>query len=235
MSNAPATCHQTLPQEIRLPTITVYTDGACFNNGKENACSGSRIWFGQNDARNTALKIPGNAQSNQIGEICAVIVAAEKVPRYQPMIIVTDSKYVINGLTTHLSEWEDKGWTEVKNAIFFKRAAYLLRKRSATTAFRWVKGHNGNIGNEQSNILAKQGATKDGVDTLTLDVPKDFDIQGAKLSSLTVTVLPLAPGSPPCHPLLFPSHLTSHPTTSSPLDLHHPLAPPRAPSRVCPT
>ena len=80
MSNAPATRHQTLPQEIRLPTITVYMDGACFNNGKENACSGSRIWFRQNNARNTALKIPGNAQSNQIGEICAVIVAAEKVP-----------------------------------------------------------------------------------------------------------------------------------------------------------
>jgi len=112
-------------------------------------------------------------------------VAAEKVPQYQPMIIVTDSKYVINGLTTHLTEWEDKGWIEVKNAIFFKRAAYLLRKRSATTSFRWVKGHNRNIGNEQSDILAKQGATKDRDDILPLDIPKEFDIQGAKLSLLS--------------------------------------------------
>jgi hypothetical protein len=45
------------------------------------------------------------------------------------------------------------------------------------------------------------------------------------LTCTCVTVLPLAPGSPPCLPLLFPSHLTSHLTTSSPLDLHHPLAP----------
>jgi hypothetical protein len=55
------------------------------------------------------------------------------------------------------------------------------------------------------------------------------------LQSFTVTVLPLARGSLPCHPLLFPSHLTSHPTTSNPLDLHHPLAPLRVPSRVCRT
>ena len=78
ISNILATCHQTLPLEIRLPIITVYMDGACFNNRKENTCSRSGIWFGQNDARNTALKIPGKAQSNQIGEIYAVIVAAEK-------------------------------------------------------------------------------------------------------------------------------------------------------------
>jgi len=61
-----------------------------------------------------------------VGEICAIITAAEKVPRYQPMQIVTNSKYAIDGLTTHLEEWENKGWTEVKNAIFFKKATYLL-------------------------------------------------------------------------------------------------------------
>ncbi len=101
------------------------------------------------------------------------------------MIIVTDSKYVINGLTTHLDEWENKGWTEVKNKIFFKRAAYLLRKRSATTTFRWVKGHNRNPGNEQSDALTKQGAMKNSNNVLNLDIPKEFNLQGVRLSSLT--------------------------------------------------
>jgi ribonuclease HI len=185
ISNSPATRHHTQPQEMGLPPITMYTNGACFNNGKEDARSGSGIWFGQNDSRNTALKVPGKAQSNQIGEICTVIIAAEKVLRYQPMIIVTDSKYVINGLTTHLDEWENKGWTEVKNKIFFKRAAYLLRKRSATTTFRWVKGHNGNPENEQSNALAKQGVMKNSNNVLNLNIPKEFDLQGVRLISLT--------------------------------------------------
>jgi hypothetical protein len=101
------------------------------------------------------------------------------------MIIASDSKYIIDSLTTHLEEWENKGWTEVKNAIFFKKAAYLLRKRSATTCFQWVKGHAGTIGNEQSDLLAKQGAIKDDNDHLDLEIPKEFDLQGARLASLT--------------------------------------------------
>jgi ribonuclease HI len=114
-----------------------------------------------------------------------VIIAAEKVPRYQPMLITTDSKYVIKGLTTHLGDWEDKGWTNIKNAIFFKKATFLLRKRSAPTLFKWVKGYASTIGNEQSDLLAKQGTTKDNDDHLDLNIPKEFDLQGAKLVSLT--------------------------------------------------
>ena len=96
-----------------------------------------------------------------------------------------DLKYVIEGLTTHLDEWEDKRWTNVKNAKFFKKAAYLLRKRSTTTHLRWVKGHAGNIGNEKSDILAKQGVAKERDNPLDLDIPKEFDLQGARLISLS--------------------------------------------------
>lgn len=78
-------------------------------------------------------------------------------------------------MTTFLNEWENKGWTNVKNATFFKKAVYLLRKRLATTSFKWIKGHNSEEGNEQSDQLAKQGAMKDRDDNLDLEVPKEFD------------------------------------------------------------
>jgi ribonuclease HI len=185
ISDLPATCHLTRPQVRGIQPITAYTDGACFNNGKGDAICGSGIWFGQNDHRNTALRVPGTSQSNQVGEICTIIMAAEKTPRYQPMIITTDSMYAINGLTAHLDDWEDKGWTEIKNAPFFKKAAYLLRKRSVVTSFQWIKGHARNLGNEQSDILAKQGALKENEDALDLEIPKEFDLQGARLAALT--------------------------------------------------
>jgi len=51
------------------------------------------------------------------------------------------SKYAIEGLTTHLPEWENRGWIGVKNIPFFRRAAYLIRRRTAPTSFQWVKGH----------------------------------------------------------------------------------------------
>lgn len=166
-------------------TITVYTDGACFNNGKENAICGSGIWAGPDSHLNTAIRVPGTDQSNQVGEIAAVIKAVSMLPTFCPLIINTDSQYVIKGLTTHLKDWENKGWIGIKNANLFKKAAYLLRKRLAPTFFKWVKGHSGNEGNEQSDILAKEGANKNEPDDLPLEIPPEYDLQGAKLATMT--------------------------------------------------
>ena len=74
---------------------------------------------------------------------------------------------------------------DIKNKDWFKRAAYLLRQQTAPTRFKWVKGHNGELGNEQSDRLAKLGASKDTMDKISLDVPDHFNIQGAKLASMT--------------------------------------------------
>ncbi|KAI0264086.1 ribonuclease H-like protein, partial [Russula aff. rugulosa BPL654] len=168
--------------------IVVYTDGACFKNGKLNAKCGGGIWFGPDDHRNRALRVPGNEQSNQIGELAAVIAATEEVPPFAPLEIVTDSTYVINGLTTHLRTWEDLGWISIKNAPFFKKAAHLLKRRSATTHFKWIKGHSGSQGNEESDALAKRGAEKEIPDELDLTIPTDFDIQGTKMSTITQSI-----------------------------------------------
>jgi len=169
----------------RCEEIAVYTDGACMDNGRKNARCGSGVWFAQDDPRNRALRIPGEAQSNQVGEIAAVIAAMEMVPPFQPVKIYTDSKYVIDGLTTHLESWENDGWINIKNARLFRKAAHLMRHRSAKTTMQWVKGHDGNPGNEASDALAKQGANKRHPDPLNLNIPEEFDIRGAKLPTLT--------------------------------------------------
>ncbi|KAH9038651.1 hypothetical protein EDB83DRAFT_2228483 [Lactarius deliciosus] len=158
------------------------------NNGKANARCGGGVWIDHNHPANCSIKIPGPNQSNQVGEIAAVIVALERLPNFCPIVIKTDSKYIIEGLTTHLKSWEDRGWIEIKNAEFFKRAAFLLRRRTAPTWLSWVKGHTGITGNEESDKLAKAGAEKRENDALTLTVPQEFDIQGAKLETLTQAV-----------------------------------------------
>jgi hypothetical protein len=70
---------------LRHQKVTVYTDGACYNNRREDAQCGSRVWFGPDDWRNTALKVPGQQHSNQIGELMAVIVAANSIPSFWPL------------------------------------------------------------------------------------------------------------------------------------------------------
>ncbi len=185
LTDAPARRYRAQGPIPRSREITVYTDGACLKNGKKDARCGSGIWFGPGDQRNQAIRVPGDAQSNQVGEIAAVIAALNVADPRQPLKIITDSKYVIEGLTTHRETWENDGWIAIKNAPLFKKAIHLMRNRAARTALQWVKGHSGTIGNEESDRLAKQGANKLQVDILDLDIPVEFDLQGAKLATLT--------------------------------------------------
>ena len=59
-----------------------------------------------------------------------------------------------------------------------------MRHRSARMTLQWIKGHDRIQGNEESDTLAKQGMNKWNPDLLNLEIPKEFNIQGAKLSAL---------------------------------------------------
>src|SRR6266478_1968560 len=58
----------------RHNTMSIYTDRAYIHNGKKNARYGGGVWFGPNDPRNIAFKVPENKLSNQIGELAAIII-----------------------------------------------------------------------------------------------------------------------------------------------------------------
>ncbi len=184
-SSPPAAHNYTRRFNVWYRNIPIYTDGACFNNGKLNAHCRSGIWFATDDPCNNASRVPGPNQSNQISKIAAVINAISSTPPFYPLTILSDSKYVIEGLTNHLKHWEDIGWIGISNAPLFKRAAYLLKSRTGTTHFKWIKGHNGNQGNEECNRLAKEGVNKPIPNILDLNVLISFDLQGAKLSTVT--------------------------------------------------
>ncbi len=166
----------------------VHTDGSCEKNGTLSASAGSGVWFGPEDTRNTAARLPSNlAQSNQAAEVYAVLLAARAVPSHHPLHLVTDSKYAMDGLTEHLPTWENEGWHDVSNATLFQAAAASLRSRTAITTFRWVKGHTGTLGNEGADTLAKAGAAMPPVSQVKLlnSTQKQYLPVGARLSKLT--------------------------------------------------
>ncbi|KAH8982373.1 hypothetical protein EDB92DRAFT_1769350, partial [Lactarius akahatsu] len=90
VSSVPARRTYTIGLNLRHHKITIYTDGACLNNGKANARCGSSIWIDQEDPRNDAIRVPGPKQSNQIGEVAAIIAAVGKIPNFWPILIKTD-------------------------------------------------------------------------------------------------------------------------------------------------
>jgi ribonuclease HI len=165
--------------------ITVYTDGSCSNNGKANARCGSGVWIAEGHPANQSIRVPGRVQSNQLGEVVAVIAAMQKIANYIPITFKTDLMYLIDGLTRYLQGWEDRGWIGISNKEAFQRVAALLRMRTAPTAFVWVKGHSGEEGNERADRLADEGAKKDMPDEIDFSIPPRFNIQGAKVAALT--------------------------------------------------
>ncbi|KAH9854516.1 hypothetical protein C2E23DRAFT_867507 [Lenzites betulinus] len=87
----------------------------------------------------------------------AVARALCAIPPFAPAHIVSDSRFVTEGLTKHLSGWEDRGWLGITNPELVKDVVGILRARSAPTTFRWVKGHSGIEGNEAADALAEEG------------------------------------------------------------------------------
>lgn len=67
-------------------------------------------------------------------------------------------------LTLYLPKWIKNGWQTktgpVKNADMIRHLLVLLRRRAKPVRFKHVKGHSGHEGNEQADVLARQGAIR---------------------------------------------------------------------------
>lgn len=168
----------------RLRKLTMYTDGSTDKNGAENGNSGIGIWHRDGSARNTYKKIIGPEQTNQRAELMAIIAAVEK-DETSTMTIISDSETCIKGILHNITKWEDKAWINTKNKEEWKYLAYRLRKRKGKTLFKWIKGHSISEENKKADELADKGAKSQETYNPNLQVPKEWTIEGARLSSLT--------------------------------------------------
>ena len=146
------------PDRAPAGLTTAYTDRACLENGTANATAGCGVWYGANDPRNISERVPLTTQSNQTGELMAVLLAVKNHDPRGDLRIISDLKYVIEGLTKHLQRWEQKGWTDVANGGAFKAIIAWIRWRKGRTYLRWTRGHSGTLGNEEADRLAGEGA-----------------------------------------------------------------------------
>ena len=164
---------------------TVYTDGACMNNGDENASAGIGVWYGDEDPRNLSMRVPIAAQSNQTGELMAVLMATRNHPLNEDLRILSDSRYVIDGLTKNRSRWESRNWIDTHHGDIFKCITAWMRWRTGKTSLKWVKGHSGIKGNEEADKLADAGSRlplEAAQDALSL--PQDQPSAGASIARL---------------------------------------------------
>ena len=147
------------------PDYYIYTDGACSNNGSENAIAGLGIYFGKDDKRNIAQRIKGK-QTNNVAELQAIISAYEIVEKDvlcgKNIVIISDSKYAIKCINEYGEKCSKKDYKTKKGDIPNKelvQKAYELFKDKGNIKCQWIKAHTNNtdkhsLGNEQADKLA---------------------------------------------------------------------------------
>lgn len=131
--------------------ITYYTDGSASPNPGPGGYSVIKelqpYLLGSEEGDTTNIRMEGKA-----------ILAALKDANGEHCEIFTDSEFWINVITKWAPGWEAKGWKkksgEIKNLDIVQEVYPIYQQSNATLT--WVRGHEGDIGNE----LADEWANK---------------------------------------------------------------------------
>ena len=93
------------------------------------------------------------------GAIATFALLSRKGRRFR-VLYVSDSEYLVKGMSEWASGWESRGWRrkggELENAALWQALVKVSRNHDA--AWRWVRGHAGHPKNEYANDLAIKAA-----------------------------------------------------------------------------
>jgi len=138
-----------------MPTLTVFTDGAC----SRNPGPGGWAWAVAPDG-STSGAGADPATTNQRMEINAVLEALRTLgDAHADIEIVSDSTYVVNCFRDGWWKgWLAKGWVNsqrkpVANRDLWEPLIELVRAHGGVR-FRWVKGHSGDPMNDLVDRMA---------------------------------------------------------------------------------
>lgn len=140
--------------------VIIYTDGACKGN------PGPGGWAAILSCNGRQRELSGgekNTTNNRM-EMTAVIRALQELKKAGCAVqLYTDSEYVRRGFTEWLPNWQKTNFRKkdgkpVLNVDLWRQ---LQRAVSAhRVQWHWVRGHDGNPGNEQADTLAQQQALR---------------------------------------------------------------------------
>ncbi len=97
------------------------------------------------------------ATNNQM-ELMALIMGLEALREPCEVLVVCDSKYVLDGIGKWIPNWIEKKFKDVKNPDLWQR--YLNASQPHKIKTQWIKGHNGHPQNTMCDAIAKEEALK---------------------------------------------------------------------------
>jgi ribonuclease HI len=140
--------------------VTIFTDGACSGNPGPGGYA-AILQYGEHRRE---LSGGFRRTTNNRMELTAAIMALEALKQPCDVTLVSDSEYVVNGVTKNWARgWRAKGWRRsgkiVPNWDLWRRLLELCEQHRVE--LRWVEGHAGHDENECCDRLAVQAASQD--------------------------------------------------------------------------
>ena len=140
-------------------TILAFSDGACSGNPGRG---GYGVVIAHPEGRIEELGGGRSATTNNRMELMGVIAALEALEdSTNDLWMLTDSTYVIRGITQWIWGWKKKGWktasgSEVSNKDLWQRLDRLVTGYHSRAKIHWkyVRGHAGIPGNERCDEIA---------------------------------------------------------------------------------
>lgn len=162
---SPMTKFKETTMKNKISHIAIHTDGACQGNPGHGGWA-AIITYGYDNGYSSNEELIGSDPdtTNNKMELTGVIKAlsvlhTSKIPTPDtPIKIISDSKYVVDGINKWLKNWKTNSWRKsdnqpVKNQELWMEFDSLSQGLSIEA--QWIKGHSGDCLNERANELAR--------------------------------------------------------------------------------
>lgn len=137
-----------------MKCVILFCDGSSLGN------PGAGGWAAILRYKNTEKILRGGeklATNNQM-ELRAVLEALKALKEPCELQIISDSEYVLKGISEWLPNWQKRNFAKVKNPQMWREFIELSKEHKISV--QWVKGHNNHKENELCDKIAKEEAQK---------------------------------------------------------------------------
>lgn len=142
-------------QDKKENMVEIFTDGACSGNPGIGGY-GAILRYGDKIKEISGCHLQ---TTNNRMEMTAVIEALRLIKKPCKIKVITDSNYVVKGMTEWISGWIKRNWINSQKKPVLNRDLWetLIRlSRQHDIEWLWVRGHAGHKENERCDELARK-------------------------------------------------------------------------------